>query len=667
MAHLFNKGIYYIENGTDPNVIGLVPTEAVGLAKTEDGSSTWRYDDALPTNKWVLDNLDRYNAHIVATAPYDPLNPLTGWVAPSSPIAGNTVEVKFTDGAVANYTFDGTVWVLDFVTEPFNVSDETACTTFDERIVVKKTDGSYVARPTGSIKNKEVFPSGNYTALQDDEIIYAQGGSTITLPSPVGKCSEITIYRDACSDGLITVNVAGGLTIDGVHTTRTLEVGRGAFTYEVVNGEWRIKSEFFEKDQSCALFSLLNSNDANVTVFTLDGQPYSVDWGDGTNSGPIASGVATSKSYGSAFTGNVSICKTCGVAPIFDVRFNTGNWNFDISVLNQFPNLTRVDIVTGVTSGDIANLPSGLTNYGNYGQNTTSGDIANLPSGLTVYVNSGQNTTSGDIANLPSGLTYYNNIGQNTTSGDIANLPSGLTYYNNGGQNTTNGNIANLPSGLTFYGNQGQNTTNGNIANLPSGLTFYGNQGQNTTNGNIANLPSGLTYYNNEGQNTTSGDIANLPSGLTVYSNLGQNTTNGNIANLPSGLTIYSNSGQNTTSGDIANLPSGLTFYGNDGQNTTNGDIANLPSGLTYYSNYGQNTVSDYSGGNLNSGITRFDSFSANSTFNSTEVDNLLIELASTLPGITYVRIAGGAASPTAASLAARNSLIAAGTTLITN
>ena len=645
MAHLFNKGIYYIENGTDPNVIGLVPTEAVGLAKTEDGSSTWRYDDALPTNKWVLDNLDRYNAHIVATAPYDPLNPLTGWVAPSSPIAGNTVEVKFTDGAVANYTFDGTVWVLDFVTEPFNVSDETACTTFDERIVVKKTDGSYVARPTGSIKNKEVFPSGNYTALQDDEIIYAQGGSTITLPSPVGKCSEITIYRDACSDGLITVNVAGGLTIDGVHTTRTLEVGRGAFTYEVVNGEWRIKSEFFEKDQSCALFSLLNSNDANVTVFTLDGQPYSVDWGDGTNSGPIASGVATSKSYGSAFTGNVSICKTCGVAPIFDVRFNTGNWNFDISVLNQFPNLTRVDIVTGVTSGDIANLPSGLTNYGNYGQNTTSGDIANLPSGLTVYVNSGQNTTSGDIANLPSGFTYYHNIGQNTTSGDIANLPSGLTYYNNGGQNTTNG----------------------NIANLPSGLTFYGNQGQNTTNGNIANLPSGLTYYNNEGQNTTSGDIANLPSGLTVYSNLGQNTTNGNIANLPSGLTIYSNSGQNTTSGDIANLPSGLTFYGNDGQNTTNGDIANLPSGLTYYSNYGQNTVSDYSGGNLNSGITRFDSFSANSTFNSTEVDNLLIELASTLPGITYVRIAGGAASPTAASLAARNSLIAAGTTLITN
>lgn len=114
MAHLFNKGIYYIENGTDPNVLGLVPTETAGLAKTKDGSLTWRYDDALPTNKWVLDNLDRYNTHIVATTAYDPLNPLTGWTSPSNPIQGNTVEVKFTDGTVANYTFDGSVWVLDF-------------------------------------------------------------------------------------------------------------------------------------------------------------------------------------------------------------------------------------------------------------------------------------------------------------------------------------------------------------------------------------------------------------------------------------------------------------------------------------------------------------------------------------------------------------------------
>lgn len=59
--------------------------------------------------------IDRFHTNIVGTAPYDPLLPLTGWVAPSSPIAGNTVEVKFTDGTVANYTYDGTVWGVDFI------------------------------------------------------------------------------------------------------------------------------------------------------------------------------------------------------------------------------------------------------------------------------------------------------------------------------------------------------------------------------------------------------------------------------------------------------------------------------------------------------------------------------------------------------------------------
>ena len=57
---------------------------------------------------------DKFHSNIVGTAPYDPLLPLTGWVAPSNPIEGNTVEVKFTDGTVGNYTFDGTDWVQDF-------------------------------------------------------------------------------------------------------------------------------------------------------------------------------------------------------------------------------------------------------------------------------------------------------------------------------------------------------------------------------------------------------------------------------------------------------------------------------------------------------------------------------------------------------------------------
>ena len=58
---------------------------------------------------------DKFHSNIVGTAPYDSLNPLTGWVAPTSPIAGNTVEVKFTDGVISNYTFDGSDWAQDFL------------------------------------------------------------------------------------------------------------------------------------------------------------------------------------------------------------------------------------------------------------------------------------------------------------------------------------------------------------------------------------------------------------------------------------------------------------------------------------------------------------------------------------------------------------------------
>jgi len=558
------------------------------------------------------------------------------------------------------------VYIDNVINKIFDPIFENVCTT-DEEIVVKKSDGTFVTRKSYSLNGVQKQPIGNYTALGEDEVIYAQGGSTITLPSCISNCVEKTIYRDACSDGIITVNVSGGGTIDGVHTSRILPVGRGGYTYECVNGNWRIKSEFFEQDQSCALFSLLNSTNANVTVWTTDGQPYSVDWGNGTSSGLIASGTATSTTYGSSFTGSIKICKTCGVSPIYVVYFNSGNWNFDINNLNQFPNLEYVGIYSGITSGDIGNLPNSTIQYENYGQNTTSGDIANLPSGLTYFDTRGQNTTSGDITNLPSGLTYYSNSGQNTTSGDITNLPSGLITYSNSGQNTTSGDIANLPSGLITYSNYGQNTTSGGIANLPSGLMDYVNRGQNTTSGNIANLPSGLTYYENSGQNTTSGGIANLPSGLTYYINIGQNTTSGNIANLPSGLIVYSNSGQNTTSGNIDNLPSGLLNYLNRGQNTTSGDIGNLPSGLTYYENHGQNTVSDYSGGNLNSGISYFSFITASGGLSASEVDALMIELDSTLPGLSYVNITGTNAAPTAASLTARNNMVSNGVTVIHN
>ncbi len=181
MAHLFNKGIYYITNGTDPNTLGLVPTNNAGLAKTEDGSSTWRYDDALPTNKWVLDNLDKFHSNIVATAPYDPLLPLSGWVAPSSPISGNTVEVKFTDGTVANYTYDGTVWIPDFqqTWAEQRICLNTATPPFIQTIVTGQQDATISFNFDGNPFDITSFKINSTELLSGAINIYDGGGNYV--------------------------------------------------------------------------------------------------------------------------------------------------------------------------------------------------------------------------------------------------------------------------------------------------------------------------------------------------------------------------------------------------------------------------------------------------------------------------------------------------------
>jgi len=141
------------------------------------------------------------------------------------------------------------------------------------------------------------------------------------------------------------------------------------------------------------------------------------------------------------------------------------------------------------------------------------------------------------------------------------------------------------------------------------------------------------------------------------------------IASLPSGLTTYSNHGSNTTSGDIASLPSGLTTYYNSGSNTTSGDIASLPSGLTYYRNLGFNRVDTYTSGHtFNSSMNYFEHLpAAGYGLDSTEVDNLLIDLDSSGMSSGTITLSGNNAARTSASDAAVTSLQGKGVSVTTN
>ena len=111
--------------GVDPNTLTNLqdPTGTNGAVLISESGETWVWNEV--TDLWVMmtsgSGADKFHSNIVATASYDPLLPLSGWVAPSSPITGNTVEVKFTDGTVDNYTFDGSVWGLDFDTQTYKL------------------------------------------------------------------------------------------------------------------------------------------------------------------------------------------------------------------------------------------------------------------------------------------------------------------------------------------------------------------------------------------------------------------------------------------------------------------------------------------------------------------------------------------------------------------
>ena len=269
-----------------------------------------------------------------------------------------------------------------------------------------------------------------------------------------------------------------------------------------------------------------------------------------------------------------------------------------------------------------------------------------------------------------NGLSYLRSE-NNDFSFNLSFIPSALSYFRCTGSNTVSGDLADLPSVLTYFSCYGSNTIFGDITNLPTLITYFNCRGNNVISGDIANLPSVLTYFDCTGSNTLSGDIAGLPSVLTYFYCTGSNTVSGDIASLPSFLTHFVCTGSNTVSGDIASLPSVLTNFVCTGSNTVSGDLADLPSVLTYFSCSGSNTISIYTSprvwANLMGYILSLPA--AGSGLDSTEVDNLIIDLSAvvTWSGSKVINIAGNNEARTAASDAAVAVLIGKGVTVTTN
>jgi len=184
---------------------------------------------------------------------------------------------------------------------------------------------------------------------------------------------------------------------------------------------------------------------------------------------------------------------------------------------------------------------------------------------------------------------------------------------------------------MVYFRCPGSNTINGDLSDLPSKLTYFLCTGSNTINGDLSDLPSKLTYFLCTGSNTINGDLSDLPSKLTYFRCQGSNTISGALSGLPSDLTTFHCGGSNTISGALSDLPSGLTYFNCTGFNTISGALSDSPSGLTYFNCTGPNTISDYTAPHTWSNSINYIKLiqAVGSGLDETEVDNLLIDLAS--------------------------------------
>jgi len=297
-------------------------------------------------------------------------------------------------------------------------------------------------------------------------------------------------------------------------------------------------------------------------------------------------------------------------------------------------------------------------------------DLSDLiPTYENVYFNQ-TGTVIGSVNDIPASCDRFVLFTTNSIDGDTSDIPAGVISFAVGGTNVITGDLADLPAGLIWMSITGNNTIYGDIADLPATLVFINLQGDNIVNGDIADFKVALTIIAIYGDNTITGDIADLSNLITNFQISGNNTVFGDLVNFPTGITGFFLMGVNTITGDLSGLPVGLVSIQVQGNNTISGDIADVPLVCALFSIQGSNTIADYTGKSWLLSGYQFSVIPVGAGgLTSAEVDQLLIDMDTdcAFTGGKNITLTGTNGAPTAASLAARNSLIAKGVTLLTN
>lgn len=415
-------------------------------------------------------------------------------------------------------------------------------------------------------------------------------------------------------------------------------------------------------------FENFRISSTTITAFTISvdrvAGTYStfIDWGDGATSSEFSSNTPLTHTYSSPYSGFITI-KSVDLSTIrglySDSRVGTnvvvngtefgpmdGMTKLELvstrltSTSTQLPrSLTRLYTLTNNLSGNVSGLPTGLTGQSVIqGSNTLTGNISGLPRGLSNLSLLGSNTLSGDVSGLPPNMTAVDIRGFNTINGDVSGIPSTITSLLIE-PSALSGDISGFPNGIvTITLRTGNPTISGDISGIPPNLSSCTIYGSNTINGDIGGISTTvLSNLSINGYNTISGSVSGIPHSITSIAIQGSNTITGDISGLTSSnITTMSITGNNTISGNVSGIPSSIAAISIQGFNTITGDIYYLPPNLTSINIQGFNSIDSYTPGKTWSytGVTMSNlTISTIATgFDSTEIDNILIDIYNTAP-----------------------------------
>ncbi len=330
-----------------------------------------------------------------------------------------------------------------------------------------------------------------------DATTWHSGGAAISLTGP-GVAVPTSASSAARQD--LSQNKGVTITTDSYNWTANVNT-TSANPFIVVQGVGTMSIDWGDGTSQQAV--TLSSGDKTVTHTYSSPGIYTVTFHDADNLTKFWAYGACSWSYNlSSVPSGLKYLAMTGPSNTV-----TGNLSALPSGLDTLM-LGRSNTVTG----SYASLPRGLLMYYNKGiSGSVTGNLSDLPRGLTYFLDwsSANPGPTGDIANLPSGLTFCDfETPHNTSYGDIGRLPAGLTYFNDQGYNTTSGNIAGLPSGIRVFIDYGSNTTTGDLSGIPANDSLFFDTGNNTVTGDLASVPVSVSSFELGGNNTVTGYTA---------------------------------------------------------------------------------------------------------------------------------------------------------------